>query len=181
MTTAASPSRRQKTETVFPLAWVVLVVLALFTSRGGEIAPPSGATVSLKEVELELVVTTFASGVSLQIAEQSSNSIRNVVLEEGLYLAAGDTLWLGDIGLGFDREQLGRAARSIVQEARLSRGATSSQVRVRIQHNRDAGWSDVRQLEEALERGLAGTAQFVPPRTLQIAVNMPQEFWKTVP
>jgi hypothetical protein len=158
-----------------------LVALALFSSRGGEVCPHSGATVSLKEVELELVVTTFASGVSLQIAEQSSDSIPNVVLEEGVHLAAGDTLWLGDIGLGFDREQLGRAARSIVQEARLSRGATSSQVRVRIQHNRGSGWSEVREIEEALERGLSGTAHFVPPRTLQIAVNMPQEFWKTVP
>ena len=181
MATPTSPSQRRKTESAFPLAWIVLVALALFTSRGGEVCPHPGATVSLKEVELELVVSTFASGLSLQIAERSSESIQPFALEEGVHLAAGDTLWLGDIGLGFDREQLGRAARSIVQEARLSRGATSSQVRVRIRQNRGSGWSDLREIEEALERGLAGSAHFVPPRTLQIAVNMPQEFWKTVP
>ena len=157
------------------------MALALFASRGGELCSHPGANVSLKEVALELVVTRFASGVSLQIAEREDNSIPRVVLEEGVHLAAGDTIWLVDIGLGFDREQLGRAARSIVQEARLSRGATSSQVRVRIRHSRGADFSDVRSIQEALEVGLAGTAHFVPPRTLQIAVNVPQEFWRTVP
>ncbi len=159
------------------LGWFFLVIIVLVpaTGQGG-----GAETTSLdaRVAVLTLTVDVEPTGVALDV--RTGQSPEAPFLEPGrLALRSGRTLWLADTGLGPSARELGRAARGLVQRARIERGAMASHLQVSLRAGQQVGWWEMYAVQRALEHGLEGRPGFTAPATLRIALNSGPWDWRS--
>lgn len=159
------------------VGWFVLVSLVLIpaTKQGR-----GAATTALdaRVAVLELTVEVEPTGLGLHIGR--TPSVAPSFGGKGrTALQSGRSLWLADIGLGASPRELGRAARDLVQGARLDRGAMATHVRVSLRAGKEVDWWHMYAVQRDLEEGLEGRPGFTAPATLRIALNSGPWDWRT--
>ena len=165
----------------FPIAWFALVALVLIASSDGRGLPDFDSSRELGEANLRLVVELTEAGVALSVSEEKERGSLRQSPPARRALHEGRGVWIGNLGSGISNKELGRAARAIVEDARLSRGASSSRVHIEIRRESGVGWVSGKATERALEEGLSPRPHFEAPSELQIAWNMAGERGKATP
>jgi len=151
------------------VGWFFLVFIVLAPAAGRRVAgktTPLDARVAVLALTVDVESAGLALHVSTPPAEEAPLNSKGRAA-----LRAGRSLWLADTGLGTSSRDLGRAARELVQRARLDRGAMASHVQVSLRAGQQVGDWEMYVVQRALEDGLEGRPGFTAPATLRIALS----------